>query len=65
MRKPVTFRLEPELVAQARLIAEAENRTLTDFVEIAIQRAIHKTELDVPPPRNPIDSENESILRTS
>jgi hypothetical protein len=40
LKKLVTFRLDPDLLAQAQTIAQQENRTLTNFVETVLKRAI-------------------------
>jgi hypothetical protein len=37
MRKAVTLRLEPSVLAEARSCAEKENRTLTNFIETAVK----------------------------
>ena len=43
MKKLVTFRLEPALLEKMRLKAEAENRTLTNFVETVLKRAVERS----------------------
>lgn len=44
MRKPVTFRLDGSLLERARQRAITENRTLTNFVETAVLRALSQTD---------------------
>lgn len=40
MKKSVTFRFDPDLLERARSHASADNRSLTNFVETALRRAI-------------------------
>ncbi len=40
MKKLVTFRLDPDLLEEARRSAQAENRTLTNFVETVLKRSM-------------------------
>jgi hypothetical protein len=40
MKKPVTFRIEQSLLEQARHSAQAENRTLTNFVETLLKTKV-------------------------
>ena len=40
MKKLVTFRFDPDLLALAKTTAQRENRTLTNFVETVLKRAI-------------------------
>jgi hypothetical protein len=40
LKKLVTFRFDPDLLEKMRLRAEAENRTLTNFVETVLKRAV-------------------------
>jgi hypothetical protein len=40
MKKPVTFRIEQNLLEQARRSAQAENRTLTNFVETLLKMKV-------------------------
>lgn len=40
MKQPVTFRLDPDLLAAARFCAERENRTLTNFVETVVKQHV-------------------------
>lgn len=44
MRKPVTFRFDSELLERARRHAIADNRTLTNYVETAVLRALEQLE---------------------
>jgi len=37
MKQPITIRLDPELLATARMCAKEENRTLTNFLETALK----------------------------
>jgi hypothetical protein len=37
MKHPITIRLDPELLASARIRAKEENRTLTNFLETALK----------------------------
>jgi hypothetical protein len=42
VRKTITMRFDPDLLARARLEAARENRTLTNFIETAVrQRVTH------------------------
>lgn len=50
MRKPVTFRFDCELLERARRHASADNRSLTNYVETAVLRALENAE--VVPGRN-------------
>jgi hypothetical protein len=38
MKQPITFRLEPSLLAEAREQALRENRSLTNYIETALKR---------------------------
>jgi predicted HicB family RNase H-like nuclease len=40
LKKLVTFRLDPELLAKAKVTARQENRTLTNFVETVLKQAL-------------------------
>jgi len=40
LKKLVTFRLDPDLLARARTTARRENRTLTNFVETVLKTAV-------------------------
>jgi hypothetical protein len=40
MKKPVTFRIDQTLLEQARRSAQAENRTLTNFVETLLKTKV-------------------------
>ncbi len=44
MRKPVTFRFDCELLKRARQHASADNRSLTNYVETAVLRALERAE---------------------
>jgi hypothetical protein len=39
----VTFRFDPNLLEKVRLRAEAENRTLTNFVETVLKRVLEQS----------------------
>ena len=49
MRKSVTFRFDPDLLTRVRQSAAADHRSLTNFVETALRRAIERPS-DPPPP---------------
>jgi hypothetical protein len=62
LKKLVTFRLDPELLAKAKGKADLENRTLTNFVETVLKRAIegrlsHEERATDSPSGRPIDQE--------
>ena len=40
IKKPITVRMDPELLAQVRLIAEQDNRSLTNFIETALRQQL-------------------------
>jgi hypothetical protein len=40
MKQAITVRIDPELLALARLCAKQENRTLTNFLETALKQRI-------------------------
>lgn len=40
MKKLVTFRFDPVLLEKAKASAQRENRTLTNYVETVLKRAI-------------------------
>jgi hypothetical protein len=42
MKKPVTFRLDQELLEKARRTAQADNRTLTNFVETVLRAQVDR-----------------------
>ena len=46
MKKPVTVRVDPELLAEARRCAREENRTLTNFIETVLRQKVASS----PPP---------------
>jgi hypothetical protein len=43
VKKPITVRMDPELLAQVRLIAERDNRSLTNFIETALRQQLPLT----------------------
>jgi predicted HicB family RNase H-like nuclease len=43
LKKLVTFRFDPELLEKAKESALRENRTLTNFVETILRRAVDPT----------------------
>ncbi len=59
MKKLVTFRLDPALLAKAKGRADADNRTLTNFVETVLKMAVEAQQSDEaqatqpPPGRRP------------
>lgn len=42
MKKPVTFRIDQELLETARKKAQSENRTLTNFVETLLKMQVEQ-----------------------
>jgi hypothetical protein len=40
LKKLVTFRIDPDLLARARMTANRENRTLTNFFETVLKKAV-------------------------
>lgn len=44
LRKPVTFRFDSELLERARRHASADNRSLTNYVETAVLRALEHSD---------------------
>jgi hypothetical protein len=44
MKQPITIRLDPELLAAARICAKEENRTLTNFLETALKERFNASE---------------------
>jgi predicted HicB family RNase H-like nuclease len=40
VKKAVTFRIDPDLLERARQAAEAENRTLTNFIETVLRARV-------------------------
>ena len=49
MRKPVNMRFDPDLLAQARLQAVRENRTLTNFIETVVRQRVAEAWSDTGP----------------
>jgi predicted transcriptional regulator len=45
MKQLVTFRLDAELLERVRKMAQAENRTLTNFVETVLKRSFEPVEV--------------------
>jgi hypothetical protein len=43
MRKPITMRFDPDLLAQAKRQAARENRTLTNFIETVVRQRVTDT----------------------
>jgi hypothetical protein len=39
LKKLITFRFDPDLIASAKMAARRENRTLTNFVETLLKKA--------------------------
>ncbi len=46
MKKPVTFRMDADLLERARRLADADNRSLTNYIETALRRAIEPAAAD-------------------
>ena len=44
MRKPMTIRLDPTVLDEARKRAETENRTLTNYIETLLRRDLRLQE---------------------
>jgi Family of unknown function (DUF6364) len=42
MKKPVTFRMDQDLIEKAKVSARAENRTLTNFVETLLKLEVER-----------------------
>ena len=40
MRKPITMRFDPDLLAQAKRQAAQENRSLTNFIETIVRQRV-------------------------
>jgi L,D-peptidoglycan transpeptidase YkuD (ErfK/YbiS/YcfS/YnhG family) len=40
MKQAITVRIDPELLAMARVCAKQENRTLTNFLETALKQRV-------------------------
>jgi hypothetical protein len=40
IKKPITVRMDPELLAQVRLSAARDNRSVTNFIETALRRQL-------------------------
>jgi antitoxin component of RelBE/YafQ-DinJ toxin-antitoxin module len=49
LKKLVTFRLDSDLLAEAKRIAERENRTLTNFVETVLKKAVEEARVGAGP----------------
>ena len=43
MKHPITLRIEPDLLAQAKRMAASENRTLTNFIETLMKQRVDGT----------------------
>ena len=52
MRKPITVRVEPWLLAEARLCAIGDSRTLANLIETALRRRINGTAPEGPARRH-------------
>ena len=46
MKHPITLRLDPDLLASAKGIAKAENRTLTNFIETLLKQRVAATTVE-------------------
>ena len=53
MKKLVTFRLDPDLLGRLKHAAKGENRTLTNFVETTLLRALDHEDRVRPKAPNP------------
>jgi predicted transcriptional regulator len=53
MKQLVTFRLDADLLEQVRKMAQAENRTLTNFVETVLKRSFEPREARSAPTAQP------------
>jgi predicted HicB family RNase H-like nuclease len=60
MKQLVTFRLDAELLERVRRMAQAENRTLTNFVETVLKRSFEHGDL-APPLTTRGDSEARQV----
>jgi predicted transcriptional regulator len=47
MKKAVTFRFDPDLLERARRSAQADNRTLTNFVETALKAQVDRRNVGI------------------
>jgi hypothetical protein len=54
VKKLVSFRFDPDLLDKARRSAEAENRSLTNFVETVLKRSIDPDDRDDPGRTQPV-----------
>jgi hypothetical protein len=43
MKHPITLRIDPDLLAQAKRMAASENRTLTNFIETLMKQRLDGT----------------------
>ena len=41
MKHPITLRIDPDLLAQAKRTAASENRTLTNFIETLMKQRLN------------------------
>ncbi len=42
MKKPISIKIDPELLREAQALAKAEIRSLTSFIEISMRERIEK-----------------------
>jgi uncharacterized protein (DUF4415 family) len=61
MKQAITIRIDPDLLATARVRAREENRTLTNFLETALKQII---DLSDPPSRSSLISPDQHTERT-
>jgi hypothetical protein len=54
LKQLVTFRLDRDLLVKAKRAAEAENRTLTNFVETTLKRSLEPEPSDRAPAASPV-----------
>ena len=50
MKKLVTFRFDPDLLAKAKKAADRQNRSLTNYVETVLKQAVDERSGSVPTP---------------
>lgn len=50
MRKAVTLRMDPALLAEVRKCAKLENRTMTNFIETAVKHRVAVVKASDPGP---------------
>jgi hypothetical protein len=63
MKKPVTFRFDPDLLDRARRSAQADNRTLTNFVETVLKAQVDRPDARVSPPAEKSSPQNGRVKK--